>query len=97
MNVEIGTEAAQFPEKEYITGIFLAVHLKVLTRSCLFSLPSRYFRSKTLLPSSLSYPPTPYTGLCSWSGICLDVQMVACVLNNTIGFPPDKDLSSSVC
>jgi hypothetical protein len=27
MNVEIGTEAAQFPEKEYISGIFLAVNL----------------------------------------------------------------------
>jgi hypothetical protein len=25
MNVEIGTEAAKFPEKEYITGIFVAV------------------------------------------------------------------------
>jgi hypothetical protein len=25
MNVEIGTVAAQFPEKEYIHGIFLAV------------------------------------------------------------------------
>jgi hypothetical protein len=25
MNVEIGTEAAQFPEKEYIKGIFVAV------------------------------------------------------------------------
>jgi hypothetical protein len=25
MNVEIGTEAVQFPEKEYINGIFLAV------------------------------------------------------------------------
>jgi hypothetical protein len=25
MNVDIGTEAAQFPEKEYINGIFLAV------------------------------------------------------------------------
>ncbi len=25
MNVEIVTEAAQFPEKEYISGIFLAV------------------------------------------------------------------------
>jgi hypothetical protein len=25
MNVEIGTEAVQFPEKEYIIGIFLAV------------------------------------------------------------------------
>jgi hypothetical protein len=26
MDVEIGTEAAQFPEKEYINGIFVAVH-----------------------------------------------------------------------
>ncbi len=26
MNVEIGSEAAQFPEKEYINGIILAVH-----------------------------------------------------------------------
>jgi hypothetical protein len=26
MNVKIGTEAAQFPEKEYINGIFLAVN-----------------------------------------------------------------------
>jgi hypothetical protein len=25
MNVEIGTEAAQYPEKEYINGIFVAV------------------------------------------------------------------------
>jgi hypothetical protein len=25
MNVKIGTEAMQFPEKEYINGIFLAV------------------------------------------------------------------------
>jgi hypothetical protein len=25
MNVEIGIEAAQFPEKEYINGIFLVV------------------------------------------------------------------------
>jgi hypothetical protein len=26
MNVEMGTEAAQLPEKEYINGIFVAVH-----------------------------------------------------------------------
>jgi hypothetical protein len=29
MNVEIGTEAAQFPEKEYINGILLAVRHKI--------------------------------------------------------------------
>jgi hypothetical protein len=27
INVEIGTEAAQFPEKEYISGIFVAVRM----------------------------------------------------------------------
>jgi hypothetical protein len=26
MNVEIGTEAVEFPEKEYINGIIVAVH-----------------------------------------------------------------------
>ncbi len=26
MNVEIGTEAVQFPKKEYINGSFVAVH-----------------------------------------------------------------------
>ncbi len=26
MNIEIGTEAAQLPEKKYINGIFVAVH-----------------------------------------------------------------------
>jgi hypothetical protein len=31
--VEIGTEAAQFPEKEYINGIFLAVHDKNLLKA----------------------------------------------------------------
>jgi hypothetical protein len=29
MNVEIGTKATQFPEKEYINGIFLGVNKKV--------------------------------------------------------------------
>jgi hypothetical protein len=29
MNVEIGAEAAQFPEKEYISGIAVAVRLYI--------------------------------------------------------------------
>ena len=29
MNVEIVTEAAQFPEKEFINGIFVAVRLYI--------------------------------------------------------------------
>ncbi len=42
MNVEIGTEAAQFPEKEYINGIFLAVHPQspLFKYSSLFIQPS---------------------------------------------------------
>jgi hypothetical protein len=32
MNVEIWTEAAQFPEKEYINGIFDALRLLILYR-----------------------------------------------------------------
>ncbi len=38
MNVEIGTEAAQFPEKEYINGIFVAVcdiSLKSKAETCI--------------------------------------------------------------
>jgi hypothetical protein len=32
MNVEIGAEAALFPEKEYINGISIAVWKNILTR-----------------------------------------------------------------
>ncbi len=32
MNVEIGTEAAQFPGNEYINGIFVAMHYKCYNR-----------------------------------------------------------------
>jgi hypothetical protein len=37
MNVEIGAEAALFPEKEYISGISLAVFLSVssVSMNCL--------------------------------------------------------------
>ncbi len=37
MNVDIGTEAAQFPEKEYINGIFVAVYgpsLQTASKEC---------------------------------------------------------------
>ncbi len=46
MNVEIGTEAALFPEKEYISGIFLAVWLgnKVDSRIGLSYRPARLHR-----------------------------------------------------
>jgi hypothetical protein len=33
MNVEIGTEAAIFPEKDYINGIFVAVLVRIFMAS----------------------------------------------------------------
>jgi hypothetical protein len=36
MNVEIGTEAVQFPEKEYINGIFLALYFVFAEYSDIF-------------------------------------------------------------
>jgi hypothetical protein len=42
MNLEIGTEAAQFPEKEYINGIFVAVHATAATTLLFFPLQAHY-------------------------------------------------------
>jgi hypothetical protein len=36
MNVEIGAEAALFPEKEYISGIFVAVYHGVNAKKVTF-------------------------------------------------------------
>ncbi len=60
MNVEIGTEAAQFPEKEYITGIFLAVQSVVyMPFTTGKSVPSLDFDAFFLLnPMILSTFPT---------------------------------------
>ncbi len=33
MNVEVGTEAAQFPEKEYLNGIFVAARIAVVLKA----------------------------------------------------------------
>jgi hypothetical protein len=37
MNVEVGTEAAQIPEEEHITGIFVAVWLPTMLEGATFS------------------------------------------------------------
>jgi hypothetical protein len=36
MHVEIGAEAALFPEKEYINGMAVAVHISLPDRSAFF-------------------------------------------------------------
>jgi hypothetical protein len=44
MNVEIGTEAAQFPEKKYIkNGILLAVHNTMSEGACIQSSNAKPF------------------------------------------------------
>jgi hypothetical protein len=44
MNVEIGAEAALFPEKEYINGIAVAVQSPLLTN---FTPPSPLFQPRS--------------------------------------------------
>ncbi len=36
MNVEVGTEAAQFPEKEYINGILVTVYFLFFQHNFIF-------------------------------------------------------------
>jgi hypothetical protein len=43
MDVEIGTEAAQFPEKEYIIYLYDSAHHLATVKSCpMFSYPSAW-------------------------------------------------------
>jgi hypothetical protein len=50
MNAEIGTEAAQFPEKKYINAIFVAVCVPFSVPSISLDLPRSFiFRSILLL------------------------------------------------
>ncbi len=49
MNVQIGTEAALFPEKEYIIGIFLAVYLEIIE-----SWKTTFFRMQNKVGTNLS-------------------------------------------
>jgi hypothetical protein len=52
MNVEIRTEAVQFPEKEYINGIFLAVLFSVCHSA---SVPYSYTKLSVILHVRLSF------------------------------------------
>jgi hypothetical protein len=53
MNVETGTEAALFPEKEYIMGIFFAVHIQLHTHPTILQLTTKQ-KVKTWKNNSLS-------------------------------------------
>jgi hypothetical protein len=44
MNVEIGAEAAQFPEKEYINGIAIAVYYRVIHNYCTFAYKDSFIK-----------------------------------------------------
>ncbi len=52
MNVEIGTEAVQFPEKEYINGIFLAASTNL--ESISHSFENAFLQSFSYSSSSFS-------------------------------------------
>ncbi len=60
MNVEIGAEAALFPEKEYIKGIFVAVHGTPVssTHSSIFRLSAKQLHHfcPLLCPPPISFP-----------------------------------------
>jgi hypothetical protein len=58
MNVEIGTEAAQFPEKEYINVIFFAVCFKVYDVGLTFGTEKAMGRNPRLVPRN-SQPDNP--------------------------------------
>ncbi len=61
MNVEIGTEAAEFPEKEYINGIFLAVRkIKPIYNTVLTNWFVQYlnFETRNEVRYTLSRPST---------------------------------------
>jgi hypothetical protein len=53
MNVEIGTEAAQFPEKDYVNRILIAVHCNSVLSLHLFFL---YGMSPVLPDSAMQFP-----------------------------------------
>ncbi len=57
MNVEIGTEAKQFPEKKYINGIFVAVQVNMYPGPKeggfkLISYPFTVFYTVTIYPAA---------------------------------------------
>jgi hypothetical protein len=59
MNVEIGAEAALFPEKEYVNGIPVAVHCCLTGR---WGMDNKYmynWSTTVYVPSSELVPPTP--------------------------------------
>ncbi len=98
MNVEIGTEAAQFPEKEYINGIFLAVRRKIRlieTNSKCRHLKKMCWK-RTLRQVYLSRPPPlPGFGL-GWSsnivgsesGQIQNVKLLQNMFSNKTQHPP---------
>jgi hypothetical protein len=69
MNVEIGTEAAQFREKEYTNGIFLAVWPEIIKlfparESLVSDIPTGDEKIATLIYSALLCDPCSFVVYC---------------------------------
>jgi hypothetical protein len=54
MNVEIGAEASEFPEKTYINGIFIAVQRRNTPRFCRMSTSCPTARGANILNGTFS-------------------------------------------
>ncbi len=74
MNVEIGTEAAQFSEKEYINGIFLAVFYEassVILRFTVLSLLERVWRGGACSKQKSGNHPPANLPICFYKYACI--------------------------
>ncbi len=74
MNVEIGAEAALFPEKEYISGIFVAVYVHPKVLYWLFH--------QTGVPYNKKYKYN-VTYICLWFSLRYSTQMYILRKNTT--------------
>jgi hypothetical protein len=83
MHVEIGTEATQFPEKEYLNGIFVDMH--VISSPCVYE-PARYCFS-TFYRANVSLWPCVIVPTSELLSKC--VTMPPCYCGHLLPWPCD--------
>jgi hypothetical protein len=87
MNVDIGTEAAQFPEQEYINGIFVAVCMHLLFVSEWFAIvewfPSARIKQKHV--PVIHLVPEIFTSLIIFCYFYLEEDLLRNIISYRIG------------